>query len=241
MKTRTIILTIVLCAFIVVSCTNKQKQQNAIMGSTDSITSIVIKDKIFLYEKGLQLTLQMQQLANDKKYIEYCSHSKGINEKIEDIARQKYNLPKKVFAITDLQKNVKIQTQSNDIKPLIFDRLLRSIPSQLNAQSGTNTLAATSMLLAEDVFHYQGLKNYILYLFLYNGNYHSMVLYCPAKDDIVRAYSYFVEHTLLNNVETINDVKDFFAKTLNLEDVKVLEDNLIRVAKTNGDGRAESK
>ena len=52
MKTRTIILTIVLCAFIVVSCTNKQKQQNATIGSADSITSIVIKDNFFYTKKG---------------------------------------------------------------------------------------------------------------------------------------------------------------------------------------------
>lgn len=77
MKTRTIILTIMLCAFIVVSCTNKQKQQNVIIGGADSTTEIVIaedknkpdKDTVIYEIPQCQLwyTKELTEVENNKE------------------------------------------------------------------------------------------------------------------------------------------------------------------------------
>lgn len=91
MKTRTIILTIVLCAFIVVSCTNKQKQQNAIIGSADSTTEIVIAEKNSKQDRDtisyelqdclLWYTKQLPEKYRDQKacmWTEYENYRKNV-------------------------------------------------------------------------------------------------------------------------------------------------------------------
>ncbi len=216
---------LVLFSFLFMSCNNRHK---SVTNDTDKATTMSViennqgADSVFLLKHGLQLTQLMQQLANDSAYIAYATQAKGIKPLIASIRKQSYSHPRKVFVIRHLQTDKKDWlSQSSRTKPLIIDRLLRTIPTRLNAQSGSNVLATTSLLFAEDVFLYQGLNEYTLYLYLYEGNCHSMVLYRPAKNNIVQASASFVIHKELDNLKTATDVKQFFAKTLNMKQVEV--------------------
>lgn len=193
-----------LCCLVITSCTNKPHDN--------------------LEEKGRLLILQMQRLADNKSYIEYSSHSKEINKTIEDMAQQKYDEPRKIFIIDHLRiDNLLNLNQQKETKELISNRYLKAIPTLLNSQIGSNQLAATSLVTVEDVFHYEGLKEYTLYLYLYKGKYHSIVLFRPAKEDIVLANAYFVSHPLLNNIKSTDEVAVFFKKALNISEVHVTE------------------
>lgn len=223
-----------LCALLLclgMGCTQRQKEAIGIIGGADGPTAIyVTEDSAFLAFQGLRLTLQMRQLANDSGYVAHAVHAGKIKALVEDIGKQEYSKPRKVFRITHLHMNMAkaLLSQSGATKPLILDRIVRSIPSLLNAQGGADHLAATSLLFAEDAFLYHGLKEYTLYLYLYDGNYQSMVLYRPAKQHIVLANASIVAHEKLRGLTTPADVKQFFADVLDMPEVEVQEKQMTK-------------
>ena len=222
---KTIILFAILSSVVCLSCTNKRQQAQpeatpdkelTIIGSSDTVTNIKVSSTSTLKEHGLQLTQQMRQLANDQEYLNFCSHSKDVNKIVADIAQYQYDSPEKVFSVSHL-----IADSSN---PSINDRKVRSIPSQLNALSGAAALAAASLFVADDAFFYgMDLKDPTIYLYLYDGDWQSMVIFRPVREGIVQANSYFVHHSMLNDIKDTDDVKSFFSEVLEIDSTNVQE------------------
>lgn len=222
---KNIVLFALLSSIVCLSCIHKQQQAQpkttsdkglATIGSSNTTTSIEVRSMLTLKEHGLQLTQQMKQLANDQEYLNFCSHSKEVNKIIANIAQYQYEVPKKAYFISNL-----IHRNSNSS---INDRLIRSIPSQLNALSGAATLAAASLLVADDAFFYgMNMKEPTMYLYLYEGGWQSMVIFRAVREDIVQANSCFVHHSMLNDIKDIDDVKSFFSETLKMDKVNVQE------------------
>ena len=218
-----------LCALLLclgLGCAHRQKEATGIIGGADGPAAIyVAEDSAFLASQGLRLTQQMRKLANDSGYVANAAHAGKIKALVADIGKQEYDHPQKIFCITHLHMNMAktLLSQSGATKPLILDRIVRSIPTLLNAQSGADHLAATSLLFAEDAFLYHGLKEYTLYLYLYDSNYQSMVLYRPGKQHIVLANASIVAHDRLKGLTTPADVKQFFADVLDMPEVEVQE------------------
>lgn len=222
MKTALFLFLLFLCQ----SCTNRHGNAVGIIGGADEPTNIYVSnDSITLEAYGLQLTQQMRQLAHDSCYIAYAVHAERIKSLVEDIGRQTYDKPRKVFRLRHLhtKQTDELLSQSSATKPILIDRLLRSIPAQLNAQGGADLLATTSLLIAEDAFLYAGLKEYTFYLYLYEGRYQSLVLYRPGRSHIVLAYASFIAHQRLEEAETAEDVKRFFSEMLEMPEVEVEE------------------
>lgn len=204
---------------LTLSCT---KRYTTIIGGADQPTAIFIADSLTLQEKGLELTGQMHCLANNEAYIKYCSHSDEINKLATHIARSDYSVPKKIFAISHLKSIQNFETDST-IRTLLADKMVRTIPSLINAQSGSTTLAATTLFVTEDVFLHNSLKESTIYLYVYEGDCSSMVLLQPHKDHIVQAHACFVIHSLLKTIQSADDVKRFFKETIQLEGIMVQE------------------
>ena len=206
-------------SLLTLSCT---KRNTTIIGGADQPTAIFIADSLTLQGKGLELTCQMHRLANNETYIKYCSHSDEINKLAAHIGRTDYSVPKKIFAISHLKSIQNFETDST-IRTLLADKMVRTIPSLINAQSGSTTLAATTLFVTEDVFLHNSLKESTIYLYVYEGDCSSMVLFQPHKDHIVQAHACFVIHSLLKTIQSADDVKRFFKETIQLEGIMVHE------------------
>lgn len=206
-------------SLLTLSCT---KRNTTIIGGADQPTAIFIADSLTLQGKGLELTCQMHRLANNETYIKYCSHSDEINKLAAHIGRTDYSVPKKIFAISHLKSIQNFETDST-IRTLLADKMVRTIPSLINAQSGSTTLAATTLFVTEDVFLHNSLKESTIYLYVYEGDCSSMVLFQPHKDHIVQAHACFVIHSLLKTIQSADDVKRFFKETIQLEGIMVQE------------------
>lgn len=206
-------------SLLTLSCT---KRYTTIIGGADQPTAIFIADSLTLQGKGLELTCQMHRLANNETYIKYCSHSDEINKLAAHIGRTDYSVPKKIFAISHLKSIQNFETDST-IRALLADKMVRTIPSLINAQSGSTTLAATTLFVTEDVFLHNSLKESTIYLYVYEGDCSSMVLFQPHKDHIVQAHACFVIHSLLKTIQSADDVKRFFKETIQLEGIMVQE------------------
>ena len=206
-------------SLLTLSCT---KRYTTIIGGADQPTAIFIADSLTLQGKGLELTCQMHRLANNETYIKYCSHSDEINKLAAHIGRTDYSVPKKIFAISHLKSIQNFETDST-IRTLLADKMVRTIPALINAQSGSTTLAATTLFVTEDVFLHNSLKESTIYLYVYEGDCSSMVLFQPHKDHIVQAHACFVIHSLLKTIQSADDVKRFFKETIQLEGIMVQE------------------
>lgn len=206
-------------SLLTLSCT---KRYTTIIGGADQPTAIFIADSLTLQGKGLELTCQMHRLANNETYIKYCSHSDEINKLAAHIGRTDYSVPKKIFAISHLKSIQNFETDST-IRTLLADKMVRTIPSLINAQSGSTTLAATTLFVTEDVFLHNSLKESTIYLYVYEGDCSSMVLFQPHKDHIVQAHACFVIHSLLKTIQSADDIKRFFKETIQLEGIMVQE------------------
>lgn len=213
------ILLLSLGCLLTLSCA---KRNTTIIGGADQPTAIFITDPLTLQGKGLELTCQMHRLANNETYIKYCSHSDEINKLAAHIGRTDYSVPKKIFAISHLKSIQNFETDIT-IRTLLADKMIRTIPSLINAQSGSTTLAATSLFVTEDVFLHNNLKESTIYLYVYEGDCSSMVLFQPRKDHIVQAHACFVIHPLLKAIHSADDVKRFFKETIQLEGIMVQE------------------
>lgn len=213
------ILLLSLGCLLTLSCA---KRNTTVIGGADQPTAIFVTEHLTLQEKGLELTCQMHRLANNETYIKYCSHSDEINKLAAHIARTDYSVPRKIFAISHL-KSIQDFEADSTIRTLLADKMARTIPSLINAQSGSTTLAATSLFVTEDVFLHNSLKESTIYLYIYEGDCSSMVLFQPHKDQIVQAYACFVIHPLLKTIHSADDVKRFFKETIQLEGIMVQE------------------
>lgn len=213
------ILLLSLGCLLTLSCA---KRNTTVIGGADQPTAIFVTEHLTLQEKGLELTRQMHRLANNETYIKYCSHSDEINKLAAHIVRTDYSMPRKIFAISHLKSIQDFETDST-IRTLLADKMVRTIPSLINAQSGSTTLAATSLFVTEDVFLHNSLKESTIYLYIYEGDCSSMVLFQPHKDHIVQAYASFVIHPLLKTIHSVDDVKRFFKETIQLEGIMVQE------------------
>lgn len=196
------------------------RENTEIIGGADGKTNITVADTLSLQERGLALTRQMHRLASDEAYIKYCSHSDEINKRAADIAQTDFSTPQKIFVISHLD-SIQNLVPSGTSRTLLTNRLLRSIPSQINALRGSIVLATSSLLTTEDVFLYRDLTESTLYLYIYEGDCCSMVLFQPYKDHIVQANASIVIHPLLKTIRSTDDVKRFFKETIHLEGIKV--------------------
>lgn len=220
MKTALFIIVLFLC----LGCTNRQENNIGIIGGDDGPTAIYVSgNPASLETRGLQLTQRMYLLANDSVYTTYTVNAEKVKSLVKEIGEQAFDKPRKVFFIRHLQmkQSEDLLTQSSVTKPILIDRLLRSIPSQLNARQGSELLAATSLLFTEDAFLYDGLEEYTFYLYLYEGSYQSLVLYRPAKNHIVLVNASLISHPSLEEAKTADDVKRFFAEVLDMPTVEV--------------------
>lgn len=203
---------ILLITILLLGCTNRQYTYQP-QGKPDQRS---------LGKEGLELIRQIQTLARDKKYIQYCSHSEEINRRIREIAQQDYTRPEKVFIIDHLQ-SIKNLLPDCEARQILANKLVLNLPSTITSQNGSTALAATSLLISEKVFLYPELKENTIYLYIYKGNYQCMVVFRPNHNHIVQANAFFIIHPHLNGIKSPKELEVFFKNTLGLENIQVCE------------------
>lgn len=186
-----------------------------------------------LSEKGLELTMQMDRLAENETYRNLFSNVSETLETMKAIGGQDYSKPRKTFEITGLDSAMmqllargKPLELSAEIETVLKTRFGSSAASQLNTKNGSSTFAALSALSAGDSFLAGEVKEQKSYLYLYEGTYSSMVTFVPYQDGVVNASASFVMREELSALQTADDVRAFFADTMQLEGLTITLVNL---------------
>ncbi|WP_163215373.1 histidine phosphatase family protein [Bacteroides sp. 519] len=180
--------------------------------ATNTVSSVTESP---LTEKGLLLIQKMGRLAGTSAYVRAISSSGDVMEIINEIAGQEFGNPSRIFAIPDLDKAIRtipfmaelFNNVPDDMKDVIDEKMILNIPTFLTANNnGATNLAATSFLITDGAFLCSGLTTPTLYIYLYEGNYHGMVLFIPMEDNVVKAIARFVIEPEWSGLQTAEDV-----------------------------------
>lgn len=222
MKNQLFLATAILIALNGMSC-KQQGFTTSIIGEGDGPTAIYIDERPdFLLRKGLDLIHEMHDLANDSNYVRYVTTHTEITQRIREFASGNYQSDYKVFAIDNLKPFTDYLTRmAPGLDSKLYERLYRSIPALINAQSGSTAIAATSLLTGEDVFHSNQPEAPCIYLYSFDKGINCLVLFIPQSEKIVQAYASWIINRQLGQVENADDVKTFFKAVLNIPDIAI--------------------
>lgn len=205
-----------LCLLFYLSSLMYASAQNVI-GQVDVPTTIVVSDDgDVLLDKGRRMIDQMYSLACSKDYVEYCSVSPEVNRRVGVMADRLKSTPKSVFVMKNIGFDdlKKFSNASSDIYSLIKERMLLSLPSRLNAMSGSEVLVAASLLYVDDSFLFYGLDESVMYLYLLASDCAVIVIYRPASLWNVQAHAGIVVGDFWNDIDSVVDATRFFAEKL---------------------------
>lgn len=198
-----------------------------VIGGSDGPTSIYVQEDTpdFLLQRGLEVIEKMCILAKDSTYIHYCTQNADIISRVKHFASCHYQSGYKVFEIvclpTFLKKMIGSDKETSD--KLFIERFCQSIPMQINAYTGSENVAAISLLACEEVFHCHTLAHPYFYLYRFEQGIDCMVWFVPRKESIVQSYATFLVHERLADLKTADELKAFFSEMTGVAGIEVKE------------------
>lgn len=168
-----IVLATMLCAVLATGCGANTTQQT-----------------VSLYDKGLEMAQLLDKMAEDDAYVQLFSQNDGLKQVIQDIGSQTYTTPKAVYAVTDagtLLLQMADLPKDETLQKVIEQKTSTAWTTQINGIQGAEFLAATSILLYDESFLYEGLQKPTTYLYTYDGGYSVAVTYIPYENGVVKA------------------------------------------------------
>lgn len=181
-----------------------------------SITKDFDNTNTTLEDRAIELAMKMDMLAGDEIYFDSLTAIDEVNYIIQSIASQDYSNPTDIYKLSGIDKSYKtvmnyigspVPTFENQAVEQIYkERVIASLPLQINSMSGANMIAGTSLLAIDDVFLYDNLTESEVYLLLYDGDYHVTVLFTPKGEGIVTADANIVAHQMLNQIQVDGDI-----------------------------------
>ncbi len=145
---------------------------------------------VSLYGKGLEMAQLLDKMAEDDAYVQLFSQNDGLKQVIQNIGSQTYTTPKAVYAVTDagaLFLQMADLPKDETLQKVIERKTSTVWTTQINGIQGAEFLAATSILLYDESFLYEGLQKPTTYLYTYDGAYSVAVTYIPYENGVVKA------------------------------------------------------
>ncbi len=166
---------------------------------------------VSLYDRGLKMAQVVDKMAEDDAYLALFSTNDELKQIAQEIGSQDYTTPKTVYAITgagDMMLKMADLPKDETLQRVIEQKTSSAWTTQVNSLQGTVLLAATSILLYDESFVYEGLKVPTTYLYLYDGVYGVTVTYIPYEQNVVRAIASFIkaDESLLDMLKQIPNV-----------------------------------
>lgn len=186
-----------------------------------------------LYEKGLELIDQLDMIAESKEYISIYSATDSLATIAQDIGSQDYSKPKKVFKIDGLE-TATLDTILNQgkieldpkIKKVVQGRFSSTFANLINNNNGAEFLAVSSMISVGDSFLYEGLKEQVSYIYVFDHKYSCMVTFLPYEDNIVGTTASIIQSDSFTADTKEEDMLEYFTNQLMFVNDDVVTKNL---------------
>ncbi len=171
-----------------------------------------------LYEHGLDLVAQLEEMAGSEDYISLYTGDSNIREILAAAGEGDYTEPKEVYEITISPDTVaamaeiaSLDSLSEGLKNRITSQTHTVIATQINAQGGSTMLAASSVCTAGKTFVHAGTAENTMYLYTYENGTPAMVAFTPGEDGAVAASGWFIFQEDFPT-GTAEELKQYFAE-----------------------------
>ena len=153
-----------------------------------------------LLEHGLDVVAAMDEMAASDEYINFYTGSKEMAEIVKDIGKGDHSAPIAVYKITIDKKAIEawdmlggLEGLSETLKTAMRQKAFgAALITQINAQNGASTLAATTICTAGKTFVSSEGDGDAIYLYVYENACPAAVSFVKGEDNSVSASGTFI-------------------------------------------------
>ena len=153
-----------------------------------------------LLEHGLDVVATMDEMADSDEYISFYSGNKEMAEIVKEIGKGDHSTPVAVYKITVDEKAMEawdmlsgLEGLSENLKTAMRQKAFgAALITQINAQNGATTLAATTICAAGKTFVSTEGDGDAIYLYVYENACPAAVSFVRGEDNSVSASGTFI-------------------------------------------------
>ena len=170
-----------------------------IMGLAACGAAKEVKDSKSLYSHGLDVISLLSQMTGSENFIGIYTANSEIKDIILALGGHSYETPDAVSAITVPEETLmgmaelsNLEGVSEELKNYLTQRVMASIMSQINAMSGVENLAASSVCTVGKTFVSENATENVIYIYTYEGTAPVAVTFTLGEDHTVSATATFI-------------------------------------------------
>ncbi len=170
-----------------------------------------------LRQHGMELVELLAQMADSTQYTEIMgADNPSFEPLVQGIAEGDYTAPAAVYELTfpsmwkllsELGEYDTLDGLPDSLKDLLDARSASLLLTQMNALTGTNALALSSLYTAEKIFVSSALEENTIYLYLFDSGYPIAVSFQCGEDHAVKATAMFLLTDGIN-ADSIDQMKE---------------------------------
>ena len=153
-----------------------------------------------LLEHGLNIVATMDEMADSDEYINFYSGNKEMAEIVKEIGKGDHSAPVAVYKITVDEKAMEawdmlsgLEGLSENLKAAMRQKAFgAALITQINAQNGATTLAATTICTAGKTFVSTEGDGDAIYLYVYENACPAAVSFVRGEDNSISASGTFI-------------------------------------------------
>lgn len=157
------------------------------------------KDRPSVYDKGLAIVASLSEELNEE-YVSYFSSYGGITDIVKELEKQDYSEPESVCQIQYADGGLKlfltfvVGEPAKEIPDAVLDRVtgFSYLANMINARMGSDYLALSSILTAEELFVNEAVTEDITYIYFYKDAYPVIVSFNAGEDGAVHAVGNYI-------------------------------------------------
>lgn len=170
-----------------------------------------------LYTQGMELVQLMSEAAQSEEYIEIYTGNSEIKSILQNIGAGDHSAPKAVYAISISDENLtnmaelsNLDNPSEALRAFLTQRTFSAVMTQINALSGTESLAAASICTLGKTFVNENANENIIYLYTYDHAVPAAITFIAGENHAVSASGVFVVYDGFT-CDSADDIKSFFS------------------------------
>lgn len=157
------------------------------------------KETRSLYSHGLDIVDLLAEMTRTEGVIGIYTGNSEIKDIILALGANDYKEPDAVYAIsvpeeslTGMSEMCNLEGTSDDLKTYLMQRVLVSVISQINAMSGVENLAASSVCTVGKTFVSENATENVIYIYVFDGTAPVAVTFMLGEDHTVSATGTFI-------------------------------------------------
>lgn len=169
-----------------------------------------------LYARGLEVVALMAEMTQTEAYVDIHTGDSEIKTVIQNIGAGDYSAPKAVYAISITDEDIAAMAElgnldgaSEELKNFLMQRVQASLMTQINAMSGVESLAATSVCAVSKTFVNEDVTENAIYLYTYENATPVAVSFTVGEDHAISASGIFVMYDAFT-CGSADEIESFF-------------------------------